>query len=657
MAELSYKMERDLLVDYAKEIQDALCIRLVEERLLDLFKEGKLFGTVHTCIGQEFSGIAVCRSLQAQDSIFSNHRCHGHFLAYCGDLVGLIGEVMGRQIGVCSGRGGSQHLHRDNFYSNGIQGGIVPVALGLSVGHKVGETGGVSVVFIGDGTLGEGVVYEAMNIASKWELPILFVCENNLYAQSTHQNQTIAGSIVGRAEAFGVGVVHSSTWEWEQLFQDVEGSLNAVRLESRPIFHQIDTYRLMAHSKGDDDRLVDEIESYRQRDPLNYLLEAYGEDDRLQKIISDINKKIDSAVELCEGSPFAAGGTGEEEEKRNVVWNGLDSPRERVVEAVRRGLQSGLEGREDVFLLGEDIESPYGGAFKCTLGLSNLFPGRVRNTPISEAAIVGMGNGMALAGLVPVIEIMFGDFLTLVADQWINHAAKFSWMYNGKVKVPLIIRTPMGGRRGYAATHSQSIEKHFLGVPGTLVLCLHHRYSPALLYENLFGNVDRPTLVIENKMLYGQYAGGVAPGGFVLFVSDHMFPTVNIRPSQRADITLIAVGGMSIEAEQATLELFEEHEILVDLFLPTCLYPFDIEVVLPSIAITGRLLVVEEGQGFVSLSGEILAQVAECHNRQVACARLAAKPCPIPAARPLEDECLPNQEAIVAKALELFGDQ
>ena len=137
MAESLRETERDLIGVYSDDLQGALCIRLVEERLLDLFKEGKLFGTVHTCIGQEFSGIAVCRSLQPQDSVFSNHRCHGHFLAYCGDLTGLIGEVMGRQVGVCGGRGGSQHLQRDNFYSNGIQGGIVPVALGLALGHKI----------------------------------------------------------------------------------------------------------------------------------------------------------------------------------------------------------------------------------------------------------------------------------------------------------------------------------------------------------------------------------------------------------------------------------------------------------------------------------------------------------------------------------------
>jgi len=651
--------EQNLFETYAGEIESALRIRLVEEALLDLFKEGKLFGTVHTCIGQEFSGIAVCRSLQARDNVFSNHRCHGHFIAYCGDLAGLIGEVMGRQIGVCGGRGGSQHLHRDNFYSNGIQGGIVPVALGLAFGHKVKETGGVSVVFIGDGTLGEGVVYEAMNIAAKWGLPILFVCENNLYAQSTHQDQTLAGSIGGRAEAFGIDTICSSTWDWEQLFRDVERSLQTVRSESQPVFHQIDTYRLMAHSKGDDDRPSHEIDAYKLRDPLNSLLEALGRDHSVRDVISEINEQIADAVDRCEHSPFAAAETGGREDLDDVVWGALECPKERGVAAVLRGLRIGLEEREDVFLFGEDIESPYGGAFKCTYGLSNDFPGRVRNTPISEAAIAGMGNGMALAGLVPVIEIMFGDFLTLVADQWINHAAKFSWMYNEKVKVPLIIRTPMGGRRGYAATHSQSIEKHFIGVPGTLVLCLHHRYSPAQLYKTLFRRIDCPTLVIENKVLYGNYVDDETPDGFSLRVSDRPFPTVNLHPKQRADLTLVAIGGMSVEAERAVLDLFDEHEVLVDLYLPTSLYPFDIKAILPSVADTGRLLIVEEGQGFVSLGSEILSQVAERQkpSRSVVYARLAARPCPIPAARPLEEEYLPNKRAIMEKALELLGGE
>ena len=209
----------DLLEQYADVIRLGWLIRKTEQRLLELFKQGKLFGTVHTCIGQEFVGIAVARALHPQDNVFSNHRCHGHFLAYRQNLVGLIGEIMGKSVGVCGGRGGSQHLHQGSFYSNGVQGSIVPVCAGLAYSQKVKATNGITVAFLGDGTLGEGAVYEAMNIASKWELPVLFVCENNLYAQSTHQSQTLAGGIRARAEAFGIETAYSDTWNWPALLQ------------------------------------------------------------------------------------------------------------------------------------------------------------------------------------------------------------------------------------------------------------------------------------------------------------------------------------------------------------------------------------------------------------------------------------------------------
>ena len=160
----------------------AMMIRAVEQKLLDLFMEGKLVGTVHTCIGQEFTGLAVCGALRPGDLVYSNHRCHGHFLAFTDNIIGLIGEVMGKRSGVCGGRGGSQHLCSKGFYSNGIQGGIVPVAAGLAMTLKLRHPGQIGVVFIGDGTLGEGVIYETMNIASKWQLPLLIVLEHNQYA-------------------------------------------------------------------------------------------------------------------------------------------------------------------------------------------------------------------------------------------------------------------------------------------------------------------------------------------------------------------------------------------------------------------------------------------------------------------------------------------
>ena len=143
-----------------------MLIRSVEQRLLKLFSEGKLFGTVHTCIGQEWTGVAVAESLKEGDLIFSNHRCHGHYLARTGDVEGLIAEIMGKQSGMCAGRGGSQHICSNGFFSNGIQGGITPVAGGLAFAQRLRGANNITVVFIGDGTLGEGVVYETMNIAS-----------------------------------------------------------------------------------------------------------------------------------------------------------------------------------------------------------------------------------------------------------------------------------------------------------------------------------------------------------------------------------------------------------------------------------------------------------------------------------------------------------
>ncbi|HMJ24673.1 MAG TPA: thiamine pyrophosphate-dependent enzyme, partial [Pyrinomonadaceae bacterium] len=160
--------------------QQMLTVRIVEERLLRLFSEGLLHGTVHTCLGQEGCAVGVVSALNAErDVVFSNHRGHGHFLAYCDDVDGLIAELMGRRTGVCAGVGGSQHLHQKNFYSNGILGGIVPVATGMALAEKAKESDSIVIVFLGDGAFGEGVVYEAFNIAALWDLPILFVVELN----------------------------------------------------------------------------------------------------------------------------------------------------------------------------------------------------------------------------------------------------------------------------------------------------------------------------------------------------------------------------------------------------------------------------------------------------------------------------------------------
>jgi 2-oxoisovalerate dehydrogenase E1 component len=632
-------------------VRRALEIRLFEERLLSLFSEGKLFGTVHTCIGQEWSGIAVAEHLIPGDVIFSNHRCHGHYLARTENYRGLLAEIMGRESGICGGRGGSQHICDSDVFSNGVQGGIVPISTGIAMAQKIIGTGNIAVVFIGDGTLGEGVVYESLNVCSMWSLPLLIVLENNSYAQSTPQAQTLAGSILARAEAFGIPADRADTWNVPDLLSRVGRAVAQVRQCCKPMFLEIETYRLMAHSKGDDDRDQVEVQKFWARDPLvlfetKFPIEA-------EKLKAEITRNLDDAVLECETTPFSYRTPQLEIEEKNITWSSTKIEGEdRVVNRIYTGLRTAMQNDGRVLIVGEDVESPYGGAFKVTKDLSRLFPGRVKNTPICEATILGICNGLALRGMRPICEFMFGDFILLAADQFINHAAKFRYMYNDKVRVPVVIRTPMGGKRGYGATHSQTLEKHFLGVPDTQILALHHHYDPAVIYQKLLATVDRPTLVIENKTLYGEKVTANSQSGYEWQHSNQVFPISHLRASDPADLTFLCYGGMLLEVEKAVEVLFQDHDVIAEIICPIQLYPLQIEAISNRIS-TDHLIVVEEGQEFCGLGSEIAAQLhGNRSEKAFRIHRIAAAEQVIPSSKPLELEVLPNAGTIAKRTLE-----
>ena len=632
----------------------AVLIRAVEERLLQLFAEGKVAGTTHTCIGQELSAVMLADSLDRErDIIFSNHRCHGHFVAWTGDVEGLIAEVMGRRTGVCRGIGGSQHLCARRFFSNGVQGGIVPVSAGIAYAQKLARSGGIVAVCIGDGTLGEGVVYETFNMASKWGLPLLIMLENNLYAQSTSQRETLAGDICARAAAFGIRTSSGSTWEHQKLGTTLRAAADHVRTTSSPAFVRVDTYRLAAHSKGDDDRDSAEIRGYAERDPVNQLISSLGgQHERVRAARERVERAVTSASSEAAHSakPFSL----------SALTRGSLSPVTQVepgpqLEAINRSLRKWLREDERVIVLGEDVRSPYGGAFKATRGISDEFPERVINTPISEAGIVGIGNGLAIGGRRPIVEIMFGDFLALCFDQLLNHAAKFRGMYAEQVRAPLIVRAPMGGGRGYGPTHSQNIEKHFVGVPGLAVAILHARTRVDAMYETL-RTFDDPILLIENKLLYRERADAALPEGYTRYESAAPLPTTVLRPEGQPDITIVAFGRMSGYAEQAAVALGTREEIAPELLFPLSVSPLDIEPIRESVARTGRLLVVEEGAEGFDLAAEVISQVALGYrgSAPLRVRRLAAHAAPIPSAIDLERMVLPDQDDIYEACVELF---
>jgi len=243
-------------------------VRRFEETLLALFDEGVLNGTTHACIGQEADSVAVIEHLRPGDHIFSNHRCHGHFLCWTGDAFGLIAEIMGKREGVCGGIGGSQHLCAPGFKSNGVQGGIVPAAAGIAMAEQLSGSDAVSVVFIGDGTLGEGVVYETLNLASLWGLPLLVVVEDNEWSQSTPSSVNLAGSIARRFEAFDLPVAEVASTDVVELDEIARRAVESCRERRGPGVLVIHTYRLCHHSKNDDNRPEAEVAARGQLDPL-----------------------------------------------------------------------------------------------------------------------------------------------------------------------------------------------------------------------------------------------------------------------------------------------------------------------------------------------------------------------------------------------------
>lgn len=633
-----------------------LLLRETEKLILGLFGRGLVSGTTHTCLGQELCQMSVVRALSdADDYVLSNHRNHGHFMTYSGDILGLVAEIMGRSAGVCRGYGGSQHIAYRNFHSNGVQAGMTGIGVGLALSNKMRGSSGVVAIVIGDGTLGEGMLYESMNLASIWSVPALFVVEHNGIAQTTYTKNTIGGAIADRGRAFGL-----STWQVSDrsptFMSDVASIVAEVRNSGRAGMLVIDTGRMGPHSKGDDLRQSDEMAALVAGDPLTALSAQLAPD-----VVAEIEAKCRAFLSEIEAQAMASPPASFERAPSHIFLPAKVSSltvdgaaQNNVRGALNEALQLLLSHDPDVVLLGEDLHDPYGGAFKVTAGLSERFKGRVVSTPISEAGITGAAIGLAMAGKRPIVEIMFADFLTLCMDQIYNHAVKFPGMFADS-PVPLIIRTPCGGRRGYGPTHSQSLENIFVSVPGLTVLYASHRHDVGQLLVNASQCWPNPTLFLEHKLLYGEKCG---QGDYEVMPADEedvgasLFPTLR-EGSEQPDITLLSYGGMLPVTEKAARQLREQEELAVEIVAPALLAPLPRQGLLAALLDRPRILVVEEAHHEFGFSAEVLALLAE-HGYQGQVSRLGTAPVPIASARSLESMQLPDEQAIVAAALDLI---
>ena len=280
-----------------------LLIRRFDEKVLDQFSSGLFHGTTHTYLGQEANAVIIS-NLAGDDLVFSNHRCHGHYLAYGGTPHSLFAELMGRSTGICGGRGGSQHIHWKNFYSSGVQGSLVPTAVGAALAEKLKDTDSVAVSFIGDGTLGQGVVYESLNMASLWSAPVLFVVENNRIAQTTPIELSLAGNIPSRFTAFGINTIEIETSDVETISTYSSEMLAEIRHNKKPQALILHTYRFGPHSKGDDTRDPEDIQDIiRRHDPLTSMAERL-EKDEIDLIHAEVKELIETAFEKAKSDPL-----------------------------------------------------------------------------------------------------------------------------------------------------------------------------------------------------------------------------------------------------------------------------------------------------------------------------------------------------------------
>ena len=326
----------------------------------------------------------------------------------------------------------------------------------------------------------------------------------------------------------------------------------------------------------------------------------------------------------------------------------------RCVEDLNAALLEIFETRDDVELIGEDLLDPYGGAFNASRGLSERWPERVITTPISEASLFGIAAGMAIRGRRPILEIMFGDFLALGFDQIVNGISKFREMYDEQVTVPIVVRAPMGGRRGYGPTHSQSLEKLLIGVPNITVVAASEFHDwGALLRASV--ESDDPGFLIESKIAYGKPARRPVGGyvdGWAARETEGPFPAVRLSASGFTDdrVTIVTYGPAAPVAMEAATEMLLEEELFSEVVVLGRVHPLDLEPITASVARTGALVSVEEGGVTGGFGSEIAAQVqaSAWSDLRHPVARVGARDGIIPSAPGLEDDALPSAADVVA---------
>ncbi|GIF25539.1 hypothetical protein Ate02nite_82690 [Paractinoplanes tereljensis] len=627
-------------------------IREFESRISALYRNSEIPGFVHLSIGQEASAVGACWPLTPADVITSNHRGHGHVLAKGLDPESMMAELFGRSTGSNRGLGGSMHMADPGlgiFGANGIVAAGVPIADGAALAGRLRGEQNVAVAFFGDGAVAQGAFHEAANLASLWKLPVVLFCENNGYAEFSPAADQHPVDLATRAAGYGLEYVTVDGNDVEAVIAVMTDVVERIRGGSGPVFVEALTYRWHGHYEGDPERYrsKDEREEWRaDRDPRvltrTRLLERGLGAGVLDSIDAEIRARIDAAVETARQAPLPS---------PSVSATSLYAPRPviaepdwsstevfRTMDAVRLALEHELEADPDVFVAGIDVGKG-GNVFALTRNLYERWPDRLLDTPISETAVMGLGVGAAMAGLRPVVELMYLDFLGVCFDQIYNQAAKMRFMTGGRAPMALTIRTQFGAGRSSGSQHSQSLEALLAHIPGLTVVMPS---TPADTYGLLRAAIrdPNPVVFIENRLLYGQ-KGPKPP-------ADHLIPLGKakiVRPGR--DVTVVSVSRM-VHESVAAAEALSAKGIEAEVIDLRTVAPLDTATILESLSRTGRLLIAHEAVTDFGIGAEIAAVAASegFGNLVAPITRVGAAATPAPYAPNLEQEWLPDRHDI-----------
>jgi len=637
-----------------------LVIRGFEERVAVLYRDGEVPGFVHLSIGQEASAVGACWPLGPADVITSTHRGHGHCLAKGLDPTRMFAELMGRDGGTNRGRGGSMHIADPAmgiFGANGIVGAGLPIAAGAALAAQLRRDGGVAMAFFGDGAVAQGAFHEAVNLAAVWRLPVVFFCENNGYAEFSPVASQHAAPLERRAGGYGVDYVAVDGNDVVATAAVACDVVSAARDGRGPVIVEAATYRRHGHYEGDPQRYraPEEAQAWEARDPVlahaRRLRRAGIGPDEIAELEAAVASELDRAVEAARRMDGPAGSAVTDFVVRVRAPRpeppppGDDAPVFRTMDAIHAALEAELAGDERVFVAGIDVGAG-GNVFGLTRGLRDRFGDRVRDTPISETAVIGLGVGAAMAGMRPVVELMYLDFVGVCLDQLLNQAAKLPFMTGGTAEMALTVRTQFGAGRSSGSQHSQSLEAMLAHIPGLTVVMPS---TPADTYGLLRAAVQdpNPVVFIEHRLLYGMK--GPQPA------VDHIVPigrSAVVRPG--GDATVVAVSRMVHEA-LAAAERVAGDGVSVEVIDLRTVAPLDLVPVLDSVHKTGRLLIAHEAVVPFGIGGEIAAAVAReaFWDLDAPIERIGAATAPPPYAPELERAWLPDRDDIAAAILRL----